>query len=64
MKGPTRHKFATIDHRVGRSSGVGGNIFKTEISLKNSQQALNAGLQANLEKCDTNSSYTKRLQWL
>ena len=38
--------------------------FKTEISLKNGQQALKALLQANLEKCDTNSSYTRRLQWL
>ena len=60
------------DNQVGHSFGVGGNIFKTEISLKNGQQALKAGLQqepitwlqANLEKSDTNSSYTRRLQWL
>ena len=38
--------------------------FKTEISLKNGQQALKAGLQANLEKSYTSSSYTRRLQWL
>ena len=33
------------DNHVGHSFGVGGNIFKTEISLKNGQQALKAGLQ-------------------